>query len=143
MNAIASVMLLFWDLDAASLPKSPVTTSSYRVLLNGRSLHVHRMSHHLDRFFGLMGMHQWPINHALMFDGQSRSFWMRNVPILLDLVFFDSNGCVLDFQTAVPYSHQLISIPPQAEFTFELGGGAISYYQIQKADCLSDALYDF
>ncbi|MDA9832504.1 DUF192 domain-containing protein [Gammaproteobacteria bacterium] len=137
MSVIASQLLLFFDISLSQLPSSKIHTSIQHVFLNQKVMNIHHMQGTYDRYFGLMGVHQWPINHALLFDDQSRSFWMRNVPIGLDLVFFDKNQCVLDFKRAIPYSHSQIKAPPEARFTLELGSGAVEYYRIKKGGCLT------
>jgi uncharacterized membrane protein (UPF0127 family) len=136
MSILASELLIFFDISLGHLPVSPVHAQSSHAFLNQKPVHVYHMQHFHDRFYGLMGVRSWPINQALQFGYLSRSFWMRNVPMVLDMVFFDKKGCVVSFQQAVPYSHASITIPKEAWFTWELGGGAVSYYQIKEGDCI-------
>ena len=136
MSLIASQFLIFFDIALAHLPSSPVHAQVSVAFLNQKAVRVYHMQGAHDRFYGLMGVRHWSVDQALQFGYQSRSFWMRNVPVILDMVFFDKNGCVVSFQKAVPYSHASIVVPKETAFTWELGGGAIEYYQLKQGDCL-------
>lgn len=52
-----------------------------------------------------------------------QSFWMKNTPLPLDLVFIAENGRVVAIRQGEPFSEIPISPEPPARFVLELGQG--------------------
>jgi len=54
---------------------------------------------------GLMQQKSLPSDQGMLFvfpEAAPRSFWMKDTLIPLDIIFFDSNGSLLNFKTAEP-----------------------------------------
>ena len=53
-----------------------------------------------------------------------RSFWMKNTPISLDIIFFDKNGKFINVVTYTkPYSLEAINSAGPSKFVLELAAG--------------------
>ena len=53
-----------------------------------------------------------------------RSFWMKNTPISLDMLFFDSNGRLVNIiANTEPFSLTLRKSQKAAQYVLEIGGG--------------------
>ena len=56
-----------------------------------------------------------------------RSFWMKNTPISLDMLFFNSNGQLVSIiANAEPYSLTARKSQKAAQYVLEIGGGEAS-----------------
>ena len=54
----------------------------------------------------------------------SRSFWMKNTPISLDMLFFDSNGRLVNIiANTEPFSLTARKSQKAAQYVLEIGGG--------------------
>lgn len=79
-----------------------------------------------ERSFGLMFREDLPADRGLLFifDRTGRqSFWMKNTPLPLDLLFIAENGRVAAIRQAEPYSTESISPPNPVRFVLELNRG--------------------
>ncbi len=79
-----------------------------------------------ERSQGLMFRQDLAPDRGLLFvfEGTGRqSFWMKNTPLPLDLLFIAENGRVAAIRQAEPYSTESISPPNPVRFVLELNRG--------------------
>lgn len=79
-----------------------------------------------ERERGLMFRQQLDANHGMLFvfDRTGRqSFWMRNTPVPLDLLFISENGRIVAIQPGEPFSLAPISPLNPVRFVLELHRG--------------------
>ena len=80
-----------------------------------------------ERAFGLMHSPQLLPYNGMLFmfpDLQPRSFWMKNTPISLDILFFNDRGYLVNIVSrAEPQSLALQHSVYAAKYVLEIGGG--------------------
>jgi uncharacterized membrane protein (UPF0127 family) len=80
-----------------------------------------------ERAYGLMFSPPLPAKTGMLFlfrDAQPRSFWMKNTPIPLDLVFFDAEGILVKvISNTKPYTLNLYNSGVASKYVLEIGGG--------------------
>lgn len=86
---------------------------------------------------GLMFRESLADDEAMIFPNDppaTRSFWMKNTPISLDIIFIDADRRIANIETAVPYS--LESVPSDGEViaVFEIRGGLAAELGIAPGD---------
>lgn len=86
---------------------------------------------------GLMFRETLADDEAMLFPNeipQTRSFWMKNTPIALDIIFVGPDRRITNIETAVPYS--LDSVPSDGEVigVFEIRGGLAQELGIAPGD---------
>ncbi|MDJ0979042.1 MAG: DUF192 domain-containing protein [Erythrobacter sp.] len=86
---------------------------------------------------GLMFREALADDEAMLFPNDSpqmRSFWMKNTPISLDIIFIGPDRRITNIATAVPYS--LDSVPSESEViaVFEIRGGLAQELGIKPGD---------
>ena len=86
---------------------------------------------------GLMFRETLADDEAMLFPNeipQTRSFWMKNTPIALDIIFIAPDRRIANIETAVPYS--LESVPSAGEVigVFEIRGGLAGELGIAPGD---------
>lgn len=75
---------------------------------------------------GLMFRTEMPDNRGMLFvfdRSAPRSFWMKNTPMPLDLLFIGDDGIVGAIQPGEPFSEAQIAPPVSARFVLELKAG--------------------
>ena len=66
---------------------------------------------------------------------QSVSFWMRNTPLSLDILFIDEDGIVQRIeQSATPFSTELLNGGSDIQYVLELHAGVAAKHDISKGD---------
>ena len=90
-----------------------------------------------EREQGLMGRESLADGKGMLFVfGQEvmTSFWMKDTPLSLDIIFI-KNKIVIDiFENAVPYSLDYITSIDSYDMAIEVPGGYISRQGIQRGD---------
>ena len=80
-----------------------------------------------QRAYGLMYSPSLPAKTGMLFlfkDMKPRSFWMKNTPISLDMLFFDADGGLVKLiPNATPNSLLLRHSGVAAKYVLEIGGG--------------------
>lgn len=80
----------------------------------------------LERARGLMFRTVMPDDRGMLFvfpqEGR-RSFWMKNTPMPLDLLFIGQDGVIRAIMQGIPHSEASIAPPAQARFVLELKAG--------------------
>ena len=76
--------------------------------------------------YGLMFSPPLPEKNGMLFlfeDMKPRTFWMKNTPIALDMLFFDDNGrLVTIISNAKPNTLDLLHSSVAAKYVLEIGG---------------------
>lgn len=80
-----------------------------------------------SRATGLMYVYQMPEDEGMLFvfdDDQTRSFWMKNTFIQLDMLFINSAGSIVDInERAQPQSTTSYASRAPAKYVLEVNGG--------------------
>ena len=88
-----------------------------------------------QRRHGLMFTPYLPKQHGMLFVFETdapRQFWMKNTQIPLDMLFFDSNGRLVNIvHSAVPFSLTARNSAGPARYVLELNGGIARKIGIQ------------
>lgn len=67
-------------------------------------------------------------------EGQ-QSFWMKNTPIPLDMIFIDSGRKIVGIvEQTTPFSLDSRSVPARSQFVLEINGGMAKRYGIRSGD---------
>ena len=71
-----------------------------------------------------------------LFPGESEhSFWMKNTPIPLDMIFIGRDRKIVGIvEQAVPFSTDSRSVPGASQFVLEINGGLAKRYGIKAGD---------
>ena len=71
-----------------------------------------------------------------LFPGESEhSFWMKNTPIPLDMIFINKDRKIVGIvEQAVPFSTESRSVPSASQFVLEINGGLSKRYGIKAGD---------
>lgn len=94
-----------------------------------------------ERSQGLMFRKELEDAHGMLFvfeNSTTRSFWMRNTPLPLDLAYFDSNGVLLEIYPLYPYNEQVVaSHSEKIQFALEVEQGQLKVLGIKAGDQLN------
>lgn len=86
---------------------------------------------------GLMFRETLGDDEAMLFPNdppQSRSFWMKNTPISLDIIFIGVDRRINNIETAVPYSLESVMSEGEVIAVFEIRGGLARELGIKPGD---------
>lgn len=65
----------------------------------------------------------------------AHSFWMKNTPIPLDMIFISKERKIVGIvEQAVPFSTESRSVPGASQFVLEINGGLAKRYGIKAGD---------
>ena len=85
---------------------------------------------HALRLQGLMMREDLPQGHGMLFifeDLRRRSFWMKNTPLSLDILFFDEQGLWINSHlNTVPLSTNSLRSVARAQYVLEVKAGEAS-----------------
>jgi uncharacterized membrane protein (UPF0127 family) len=90
-----------------------------------------------ERSAGLMFRTEMDDDHGMLFvfERERRlSFWMKNTPMPLDLVFIDGEGAIVDILPGEPFSLAPIGPEAPARFVLELKAGTAEKAGIAQGD---------
>ncbi len=117
-----------------SLKVVTITNSSSEVFSVGVELAVTDEQHQI----GLMNRESLSENDGMLFvfdDEQTRSFWMKNTLIPLDMIFINSSGSIVDINhDAVPLSLEPFTSAAPARYVLEVNGGYCDEHSIDIGD---------
>lgn len=66
---------------------------------------------------------------------RAQTFWMKNTPISLDLIFIGRDRRIVGIiEDAVPFSTRTLSVPAPSQFVLEIKGGLARQRGIQAGD---------
>lgn len=86
---------------------------------------------------GLMFRTKLGDDEAMLFPSDTperRSFWMKNTPIALDIIFVGTDGRITNIEDAVPYSLDSVPSAGLASAVFEIRGGLSKKLGIKPGD---------
>ncbi|MEL6709614.1 MAG: DUF192 domain-containing protein [Pseudomonadota bacterium] len=90
-----------------------------------------------DQARGLMFRETLGDDEAMLFPNdppQTRSFWMKNTPISLDIIFIGPDRRITNIETAVPYSLESVASDGAVVAVFEIRGGLADELGIKSGD---------
>ncbi|WP_404926505.1 DUF192 domain-containing protein [Mesorhizobium sp. ORM16] len=88
---------------------------------------------------GLMFREEMADDHGMLFvfeEPRNLSFWMKNTPMPLDLIFVGQDGRVRAIKQGMPQSEAMISPSEPARFVLELKAGTAARSGIEDGDLL-------
>lgn len=87
---------------------------------------------------GLMFRESLPAGTGMLFifpETRILSFWMRNTPISLDIIFIDPSGTIVNIHPdTIPYSEKSLPSTRPARFVLEVPGGYCAQVGIRAGD---------
>lgn len=87
---------------------------------------------------GLMYREEMPNNHGMLFlmpDEIIQTFWMKNTPLSLDIIFIDRKWKIAGIiEDAVPYSTDHLSVEKPSLYILEVNGGFCKKHEIKEGD---------
>jgi uncharacterized protein len=90
------------------------------------------------RALGLMYRQELPELHGMLFlfpRQELQSFWMKNTPLPLDIIFIDVSGTIVSIAAnATPFSENPLSSGKAAQFVLEVNGGFCQRHGIAVGD---------
>ncbi|MBD0414981.1 DUF192 domain-containing protein [Oryzicola mucosus] len=92
-----------------------------------------------ERAMGLMYRTDLSDDEGMLFvfgQTQPLSFWMKNTPLPLDLIFIGRDGRIRDIKQGQPFSEAPISPSEPARFVLELKAGTADKNGIKRGDLL-------
>lgn len=94
-----------------------------------------------QRAQGLMYRSIIPDTTGMLFifdEAQSRSFWMKNTKVPLDILYInDDKEIFMIYKSVMPYSEQSIPSEGAARYVVEVAGGYTTRHQIEEGDKIS------
>ncbi|MFC6656249.1 DUF192 domain-containing protein [Roseibium salinum] len=94
-----------------------------------------------QRARGLMFREEMAADHGMLFifEGESnRSFWMKNTPLPLDIIYIDAAGRIVSIAAdTTPFSEAVIPSGAPARFVLELNAGTAEKIGIERGDQVS------
>ncbi len=113
------------------------------VLVTGTGVHrftIEIADDPVERARGLMFRTEMAADHGMLFDFGAegpRSFWMRNTPLPLDIIFVAADGTVVSIaRNTTPYSEASIPSEGDARFVFEVNAGIADRIGLAPGDTL-------
>jgi uncharacterized membrane protein (UPF0127 family) len=95
-----------------------------------------------DMAQGLMGRETMPEDHGMLFifpQTQTVSFWMKNTPLFLDMIFIAADGTIAHIHhRARPFDETRISSEQPVRAVLEINGGLAKEWNIQTGDKLTE-----
>jgi uncharacterized membrane protein (UPF0127 family) len=90
------------------------------------------------RNFGLMYRKDLPEFHGMLFlfpREEVQSFWMKNTPLPLDIIFINSAYEIVNIaRNTIPFSERLLPSGRPAQFVLEVNGGFCQRHGIEVGD---------
>jgi len=93
---------------------------------------------HEKRALGLMYRRELPELHGMLFlfpRQEPQSFWMKNTPLSLDIIFIDATRTIVSIaQNTTPFSEKLLPSDKPAQFVLEVNSGFCQRHGIAVGD---------
>jgi len=97
-----------------------------------------------ERRKGLMFRESMPEDHGMLFDfprAQRRSFWMKNTPLPLDIIFIRANGRIANIERGEPFTLDPVRSKGRARAVLELNAGTVERLGIKPGDQVRHAIF--
>lgn len=128
MMRVAAVVLLLLPLactNSCAGPRGPVVTLHGAKGAVPVRVEIAKTSEELSR--GLMWRNELDADAGMLFvfgDSAPRTFWMKNTPLPLDILFLDTAGTVLNVAASTtPYSEAPVRSAGSARYVLEVNAG--------------------
>ncbi|NOT57585.1 MAG: DUF192 domain-containing protein [Deltaproteobacteria bacterium] len=93
---------------------------------------------HEKRSLGLMYRRELPESRGMLFlfpRQEPQSFWMKNTPLPLDIIFIDTSLTIVSIaRNTTPYSEKPLPSAKPAQFVLEVNGGFCQRHGIAVGD---------
>ena len=142
-SPFSSYSFILWPLLAARLVAACAGTPQSQVTLHPQAaspIHVSVEVAATDetRALGLMYRRELPELHGMLFlfpRQEPLSFWMKNTPLPLDILFIDSSLTIVSIaRNTTPFSEKLLPSEKPAQFVLEVNGGFCQRHGIAVGD---------
>lgn len=127
------ILKFLWAFGLLALLASPFSCRSHpRVVISTKSggqlaLQVEVADTPAKRSLGLQYRNELGEDQGMLFlfpSEGAQSFWMKNTPLPLDMIFIGSNLKIVGIiHQAVPFSTTLLTVPAPSRFVLEIKGG--------------------
>ncbi len=137
VHAVLAVSLLFWIFACGSGPHVVISTKEGREY----TVQVEIADTPTKRELGLQYRRDLAEDRGMLFlfpSEQVLSFWMKNTPIALDMLFINSQRKIVGIiEEAVPFSTTPLSVATPSQFVLEIPGGLSRRRGISVGDSVS------
>jgi uncharacterized membrane protein (UPF0127 family) len=129
--------VLLWAAACQAQPKVIIQTKENREL----TFQVEVADTPAKREIGLQYRRDLAADRGMIFlfpSESHHSFWMKNTPIPLDMIFINSDRKIVGIvEQAVPFSTDSRSVPAASQFVLEINGGLAGRYGVKVGDSIS------
>ena len=139
MRALRSFIVLavlLWAAACQAQPKVIIQTKENREL----TFQVDVADTPAKRELGLQYRRDLAADRGMIFlfpSESHHSFWMKNTPIPLDIIFISSDQKIVGIvERAVPFSTDSRSVPAASQFVLEINGGLAGHYGVKVGDSI-------
>lgn len=139
MRALRSFLVLavlLWAAACQAQPKVIIQTKENREL----TFQVDVADTPAKRELGLQYRRDLAADRGMIFlfpSESHHSFWMKNTPIPLDMIFISSDQKIVGIvERAVPFSTDSRSVPAASQFVLEINGGLAGHYGVKVGDSI-------
>lgn len=145
-NRFSRSAAMFGMCAALGLSACAAHASGPYVVLDGHRFRIEIAADEPSRERGLMFRENMPADHGMLFifdDAQVRTFWMKNTPLPLDILYFDQDYKLVSVQQRVPSclnSGNNCPVYPSdgaAQYVLELNAGTADKIGVKPGDVLS------
>jgi uncharacterized protein len=141
--ALSACSFIFWPLLALWIVAACAADPQFIVTLYPQSgtalrVNVEIVDTNEKRALGLMYRRELPELQGMLFlfpRQEPLSFWMKNTPLPLDILFIDSSLTIVGIaQNTTPFSEKVIPSDKPAQFVLEVNGGFCQRHGIAVGD---------
>ena len=147
LNLFFAICLLLSPLSSARAEEMTFPTDTLAIKTHDATLHytVEVATSEEQQHQGLMFRKSLPKMHGMIFvmsHPRQVTFWMKNTPLPLDMLFIDNKGIVAQIkENATPESTDQIASAGEVRAVLELKGGAAAQYHIAPGDKVIYSLF--
>lgn len=116
-----------------------------KVSINGHELDVSLAEDEYTRSSGLMRVESMPKDSGMLFrwpEADSRSFWMKDTSLPLDIAFIASDGSIINIEKMQPFSLKSVLSASPAACALETNSGWFEKHGIVPGDIV-DGVFNF